>query len=210
MKNMMTRTTRTLSLFACSVLLTTTQAWGFEGKHREMDWQESLNLTDEQEERIDDIEDRYRNKFSELRTSEEKRSEIRDERRQLQQAMHDEMNAVLTPEQKEQAQAQIKERHARMQASLLDRLSRDLNLSDTQRQQLAAKMASNPAPEWPGDKAQHDAQRALFNEQITAVLTDEQKVQWQVQKEKQEKKWRHHDEERFMNEEDCDEDEKAD
>jgi len=31
-----------------------------------------------------------------------------------------------------------------------------------------------------------------------------------VQKEKQEKKWRHHDEERFMNEEDCDEDEKAD
>merc|ERR1711879_186709 len=110
---------------------------------------------------------------SELRTSEEKRSETRDERRQLQQAMHDEMNAVLTPEQKEQAQAQIKERHARMQASLLDRLSRDLNLSDTQRQQLAAKMASNPAPEWPGDKAQHDAQRALFNEQITAVLTDE-------------------------------------
>lgn len=97
-----------------------------------------------------------------------------------------------------------------MQASLLDRLSRDLNLSDTQRQQLAAKMASNPAPEWPGDKAQHDAQRTRFNEQITAVLTDEQKVQWQVQKEKQEKKWRHHDEERFMNEEDCDEDEKAD
>jgi len=188
MKNIVTHTTRTLSLFACSVLLTTTQAWGFEGKHREMDWQESLNLTDEQEQRIDDIEDRYRDKFSELRASEKKCSETRDERRQLQQTMHDEMNAILTSEQKKQAQAQIQERHARMQARRLDRLSRDLELSDEQRQKLASQMASNPLPEWPGDKVQHDTRRAKFNEQLAAILTDEQKARWQAQKKKQEKK----------------------
>ena len=90
----LSRFSHVLGAVACGVLMTTAQAWGFDDRQGRMDWEGSLNLTEEQEKQIDDIEDRYRKSFRELRASEkESRGDV-DERQALYLQMREEMRKV--------------------------------------------------------------------------------------------------------------------
>ena len=56
---------RSLSLVACGVLMTTAQAWGLDERQQKTNWEDSLQLPEEQQKQIDAIEDRYRDSFKE-------------------------------------------------------------------------------------------------------------------------------------------------
>lgn len=196
----LTRFTHALSVVACGVLLTTAQAWGFEERHGKMDWEESLNLTEEQEKKIDEIEDRYRSSFRELKAS-EKGPQGADEKRQaLYLQMREEMRGVLTEEQQALAEEQIQKRRDDRRDRHLDRLAQDLELSDEQKATLKAELSKHEPADWPVDKEQRDADRLNFEKTLDSVLTDEQRATWADLREKNRDKWRHHGDERLDHE----------
>lgn len=186
------RLSHTLSAVAVGVLMTTAQAWGFEERHGKMDWEGTLNLTEEQEEQIDEIEDRYRKSFRELKASEMEKSESKDKRQALYLQMREEMRNVLTADQQKVAAEQVNKRHEERRSRHLDRLSEDLGLSDEQRKELEERLSQRSAAPWPVDKEQRDADRKHFDKSLNAILTDEQKAQWQEMREKHREKWQKH------------------
>lgn len=183
---------RSLSLVACGVLMTTAQAWGFDEGHQKTNWEESLQLTEEQQNQIDAIEDRYRDSFKELRPSEAARRERGEKRQELYVKMREEIRGVLTDEQQALAEEQVRKREGNSRDDHLDKLSRDLSLSEDQRAQLDEKLSQCKKEEWPVDKAQRDADRGYFEKTVGSVLTDEQKEQWQELREKHRDKWSQH------------------
>lgn len=179
---------------ACTLLLAG-QALAFDGKHREIDWDDELDLTDVQEERIDKIEDDYKNKFRELRKSEIPCSETRTKARELMQTMRTEIQQVLTAEQREQAQTLMRQHHNKMQKKHAKELARKLDLSTDQKKTLLnAVKAQQDNYQWPLDQAQRDAARQQFQQTVQSVLTPEQQEKWTAMKEKQMRKWHHPDE----------------
>ena len=176
---------------SCALLLTA-QANAFGGKHREIDWDDELNLTEAQEDRIDDIEDRYHDQMRELRRAGGDRADKQDKFEQLQRAMRDEIHAVLTVEQREEARALMREQHSRMRQKYARHLARELDLSDEQQSQLVSTVKALPDDyQWPMDKAQRDAARDQFDAAVESVLTEEQSQQWQKMKERQQSRWHH-------------------
>ncbi|MEC8443266.1 MAG: Spy/CpxP family protein refolding chaperone [Pseudomonadota bacterium] len=182
---------RSLGAVAVGVLLTTAQAWAVDDR-KKIDWESSLNLTEEQQTQIDAIEDKYRDRFRELKAS-EAAPERRGERRDLHLKMRDEIRAVLTDEQQALAEEQVRRREKDGREDHLDRLTRDLSLTDDQRAQLEEKMSQCKKEEWPVSKAERERDRKEFNRTLMSVLTDEQKATWKSLRKKQEDKWRHHD-----------------
>lgn len=179
---------------ACTLLLAS-QALAFGGKHREIDWDDELELSDAQEERIDEIEDSYESKFRELRKADTPRSENRAKAHELMQAMRAEIQQVLTPEQREQAQSLMREQHAKMQKKHAKELARKLDLSDEQKETLLKGVKEQKDNyQWPLDQSQREAARQHFEQLVQSVLTAEQQEKWTALKEKQMRKWHHPDE----------------
>lgn len=188
------RMTSVLSTAACALVLTTAQAWAFDGKHREIDWEDELNLTDAQEEKIDAIEDSYHDKLRELRSEDIKPSEMRSKADKLMHDMRDEVHNVLSKDQQKKAQELMREQHAKMQRKMARQLGRDLKLSDKQKDQLQEKVAKlKDDYQWPLDKDQRDASMKAFDAAVASVLTDEQKAKWTDMKERQARNWHHPD-----------------
>lgn len=193
----LSRFSHVLGAVACGVLMTTAQAWGFDDRQGRMDWEGSLNLTEEQEKQIDDIEDRYRKSFRELRASEkESRGDV-DERQALYLQMREEMRNVLTEEQQALAEEQISERKKDRHERELHRLAKALKLTDEQKATIATRLSKHEPSDWPVDKEQRDADREYFDECIADVLTEEQQAKWNKLREKNRDKWRNHKEERY-------------
>ncbi|MCA6064142.1 Spy/CpxP family protein refolding chaperone [Thalassolituus marinus] len=191
----MTRITTWVATATCTLLMAT-QAMAFDGKHREIDWEDKLDLTDAQEEKIDAIEDRYHDKFRELRKGDARPGDKHDEMEALMQQMRGEIHDVLTDEQRQQAKDMMREQHAKMQRKHAKRLARDLDLSDEQKDKLMTTLSALKSDyEWPLDKAQRDEAHDAFDAAVNSVLDDEQKQKWEKMKEKQKRKW-HHPEER--------------
>jgi len=179
---------------ACTVLLAS-QALAFGGKHREIDWDDELELTDAQEERIDEIEGNYESQFRELRKADTPRSESRAKAHELMQTMRAEIQQVLTPEQREQAQTLMREQHTKMQKKHAKELARKLDLSDEQKSALLKGVKEQKDNyQWPLDQAQREAARQQFEQLVQGVLTAEQQEKWTAMKEKQMRKWHHPDE----------------
>ena len=193
----LTRFTHALSVVACGVLLTTAQAWGFDERHGKMDWEESLNLTEEQEKKIDEIEDRYRNSFRELKSSEKGPKGADDKRQALYLQMREEMRGVLTEEQQALAEEQVKKRLDDRRDRHLDRLAQDLELTDAQKTALKTELGKREPADWPVDKEQRDADRQYFEQTLDGVLTDEQRTKWAELREKNKDKWCHHGDDRL-------------
>lgn len=190
------RMTSVLSTAACALLLTTAQAWAFDGKHREIDWEDELSLTDAQEDQIDRIEDNYHDKLRDLRRADIKPSEMREQAGEMMRQMRDDIHQVLTPEQQQKAQELMRDQHTKMQRKLARKLGRELKLNDDQKQQLQDKVAALKTDyEWPLDKEQRDAAMKDFDDAVQSVLTDDQAKHWQEMKDRQMHKWHHPDEE---------------
>lgn len=183
---------RSLSLVACGVLMTTAQAWGVEERHQKINWEDSLQLTEEQQKKIDDIEDRYRDSFKELKPSEAARAERRDKRQELYVQMREEIRSVLSDEQQALAEEQVRKREKNSREDHIDKLSRELSLTSEQRALLDEKLSQCKKEDWPVDKAQRDADRNHFETTVKSVLTEEQKEQWKILREKRRDKWSHH------------------
>ncbi len=178
---------------ACTVLLAS-QAIAFGGKHREIDWDDKLELTDAQEKRIDKIESNYESQFRELRKRNTSRSENRTKIHELMQAMRAEIQQVLTPEQREQAQSLMREQHTKMQKKHVKELSRKLDLSDEQKSVLLKGVKEQKDNyQWPLDQSQREETRQQFEQLVQGVLTAEQQEKWISMKEKQMRKWHHPD-----------------
>jgi len=189
----LSRFQRSLSVVACGLLVTTAQAWGFEERQHKMDWESSLNLSEEQQEKIDAIEDKYRSQFRELKPSEAAEKGRSDKRQDLYLQMREEIHAVLTTEQQAVAEEQVRRREKAGREEHLDRLARDLDLSAEQREQLEEKLSTCKKEAWPVSVEERDSDRKEFNEALVSVLTDEQKEKWQALRERHRAKWSNHD-----------------
>ncbi|WP_430460943.1 Spy/CpxP family protein refolding chaperone [Thalassolituus sp. LLYu03] len=188
------RMTSVLSAAACALVLTTAQAWAFDGKHREIDWEDELSLTDAQEDQIDSIEDNYHDKLRDLRQADIKPSEKREQAGELMRQMRDDIHAVLTPEQQGKAQELMRDQHAKMQRKLARQLGRELKLDDQQKDALQKKVADLKTDyEWPLDKEQRDSAMKDFDAAVQSVLTAEQSEKWSKMKEHQMGKFHHPD-----------------
>lgn len=97
------------------------QRGGGQGRRRGgQRWAEQLNLSDAQKTEIQAIRDRYRPQFQALRSraqnaDESQRQAIREEMKALRSEAREEMFAVLTPNQRQQAQQLMEERRAQRQ-----------------------------------------------------------------------------------------------
>ena len=188
---------RSLSLVACGVLVTTAQAWGVDDRQKKVDWESSLNLSDEQQEQIDAIEDKYKDKFREVKPSEAAGKDRRETRQELYVQMREEIRAVLTVDQQALAEEQVRQREKEGRQERLDRLSRKLDLSEEQRTTLEEKLASCEEEEWPVSMKKRDEDRQHFEKAVKSVLTDDQKKEWRKLQRKERDRWRHHDMDKY-------------
>ncbi|HCG80428.1 MULTISPECIES: hypothetical protein [Thalassolituus] len=188
---------RSLSLVACGVLMTTAQAWGFDDRQKKVDWESSLNLSDEQQEQIDAIEDKYRDRFREMKPSEAAGKERREQRQDLYVQMREEIRSVLTDEQQAIAEEQVRKREKEGREEHLERLSRKLDLTSEQKSELEEKLSSCSEEEWPVSMKMREKDRRDFEKAVKSVLTDEQKKKWRKMQREERDKWRHHDMDRL-------------
>ena len=188
---------RSLSLVACGVLITTAQAWGFDDRQKKIDWESSLNLSDEQQEQIDAIEDKYRDRFREMKPSEAAGKERREQRQDLYVQMREEIRSVLTDEQQAIAEEQVRKRENEGREEHIERLSRKLDLTAEQKAELDEKLSSCSEEEWPVSMKMREKDRRDFEKTVKSVLTEEQKKKWRKMQREERDKWRHHDMDRL-------------
>ncbi|MDF1764269.1 MAG: hypothetical protein P1U57_12745 [Oleibacter sp.] len=198
MKNLFSLFTasRSLNAIALSVLLTTTQAWAGDQNTRRVAWDDSLNLSEQQEEQIEEIENRYRNNFRDLMSSDD-RNGLMKKKHELHQQMRDEIHSVLNEEQKAVALQQMQDRREQVQQKHVKKLQRMLDLSDEQSQALQAQLLERSPAAWPMDKEQMEGDRKHFKQVMQAVLNEDQLQRWQSMHEENKKKWRNHGEEQL-------------
>ena len=103
----------------------------FAGDHKgfKEDMEQMLNLTEEQKGQIDEIEQRYRSLLREKRSEKLSREEMRQLFVESHEKMREEIRAVLTPEQQEIAEQQVKKQKEKRMARHLKRLAKDLDLT---------------------------------------------------------------------------------
>ena len=170
----------------------------FAGDHKgfKEDMEQMLNLTEEQKGQIDEIEQRYRSLLREKRSEKLSREEMRQLFVESHEKMREEIRAVLTPEQQEIAEQQVKKQKEKRMARHLKRLAKDLDLTKEQRSQL--KVALKESKErWPMDKQQRDAERQQFQKTLESILTEEQLAKWEEIRQQSKEKWRNHGEDRL-------------
>lgn len=182
-----------------SAVLLSAQTIAFEGKHREIDWTEELQLSAEQQRQIDAIEQRYREQRQGWRNGQHEQSgtdceRLQAERRQHYENMRADIQQVLTAEQKDRAATLMRDQHRQMQLRHARDVAYRLDLSHAQKEQLVEQVSVlKDDYEWPLDLAQHDAARVQLDAVIRAVLTDAQAAKWDRLREKQMRKWHHRD-----------------
>lgn len=161
------------------------------GQHRNhFDWDE-LDLTDVQEEQIDDIKDNFHDKFSALRSADGSREDKREQFIELRKNMMADIKAVLTPEQKKEAQALVMAKAEKHMNKRLKKLSRKLDLTDEQKDSLKThmqtKLASVQVQLESGTLPEKGNRKSLmkeFDQQMQNILSEEQLTKWNEMKEK--------------------------
>ena len=150
---------------SAAVLLASAQVWAFDGKYREIDWNEQLQLSDEQSRQIQSIEEKYHEQMHELLPHDKKAGKPRDDTRSEVQAlmtgMRQEMRAVLTDSQRQKAHQLMLEQHSKMRIRMARRLALELEMPIEQEHELLQKVsAMDDDYDWPMDKKQLDFLKA--------------------------------------------------
>ena len=167
-----------------------------------------LDLTDEQKEQIRQIAHSYREQFRALRGQWQSGiswEEIHQQRKAIREQMHNEIFQVLTPDQQALIQ-DIQEQIANgvypdiLVNHRLNKLTELLNLTTAQQDQIRPLLAQAGADMLAARQAAdnhrelRDSLRAIFenlDQQISALLTEEQLAVYNEWKEKHHR-WRHH------------------
>lgn len=161
------------------------------GQHRNhFDWDE-LDLTEVQEDQIDDIKDNFHDKFNQLRKAEGDRNDKRGQFIELRKNMMADIKAVLTPEQKIEAQTMVMAKAEKYMNKRLKKLSRKLDLTDEQKDSLKihmqTKLASVKTQIESGNAPERGNKKGLmqeFDQQMQNILSEEQLTKWNKMKEK--------------------------
>lgn len=178
-----------LAALACGALISA-QALAFGGGHRGFDWEEELNLTELQEDQIDAIEDRYQDQFHAMRQGNGQRQERHQQAHALIKQMREEIQQVLSKEQRAAARKLVAERRQHAMKKRLRRVARKLDLSDEQKAQLQQAVSSEKdSYQWPMDQEQRQQARATFDQAMQNILTGEQQQEWQSMKARFKKRW---------------------
>lgn len=183
------------SLLLLSTLLLAWPVLAFEGKHREIDWNEALQLSEQQQQQIEAIEQRYREQRRDRSEAGcDAVSRLR-EQHQRQQQLREDIQQVLTPAQVEVAQRMMREQHRRMQASNARELSHRLEMTAGQKQRFMADVeALQDHYQWPLDIGQLEQARERFEQVLQQHLTAPQRERWQRLQDSGRHKWHRPDE----------------
>jgi len=188
MKKMIFQPLATLAVGA----LISAQAMAFGGHQRGIDWEDELNLSEQQEEQIEAIEDRYHDQFHELRKSNSQRQERHQQKVSLMKKMREEIQQVLTKEQRATARNLVAERRQKAMEKRLKKLARKLDMTEEQKTQLEQTITAEKANyQWPMDHQQRQQARVKFDNAMSNILTSEQQQEWQAMKAKFKKRWSH-------------------
>ena len=180
---------RLLKLFPAAVICITTLAatsvQADEERYRKMNWEESLQLTEEQQQDIRRIENAFRKQIHDMDASDVEARKNEFDR------MREEIRAVLTEEQRELAHKQMEDQQKKLQLRNLGLLARALDLEPEQKRELKQTILAQQA-NWPMDKEQWDNFREAFDQKLHQVLTEEQLSDLEAMRERQRAKWQHH------------------
>lgn len=187
-------------LAAVAGLMIAAASTAFDGPQRVVDWADKLQLSAEQEKRIDDIQAGYQRRFEELRETNspawgkpqddsvwlQERQQVRDMGRQ----MRADMQAVLTTEQRQKAVQLVRAFHVKMTTNLIQRMTRTLKLTEDQKQQFAdGVLRITSDHDWPVDHEQHETARIRMETLMAEVLTPEQLEEVKASRREQLKRW---------------------
>ncbi|WP_296983260.1 hypothetical protein [Thalassolituus sp. UBA1505] len=172
----------------------TAQAWAFDGKYREIDWNEQLDLSLQQSEQIQAIEKKYHEQMYQLvpdkPESKRKDGETRAEVQRLMTDMRNEMRAVLTPDQLQKAHTLMLEQHSKMRLRMARRLAMELDMPIEQEHRLQQQVSSMEDDyDWPMDKKQLDEDRDKFKAVLKSVLTEEQQATLAERRKEARERW---------------------
>lgn len=180
---------RLLKLFPAAVIcmssFAATSVQADDDRYSKMNWEESLQLTEEQQQNIRRIENDFRRHIQEMdkASAEQRKDEF--------ERMREEIRSVLTEEQRELARKQMEDQQKKLQLRNLSLLARALDLEPAQKQDLKQTILAQQA-NWPMDKEQWDNFREAYDKRLHEVLTDEQMNQLEQMRERQRQKWQHH------------------
>lgn len=180
---------RLLKLFPAAVVcmssLLILSAQADDERYRKMNWEESLQLSEEQQQNIRRIEDEFRRQIQQMDEASPQQRKDEFER------MREEIRSVLTQEQRELARKQMEDQQRKLQLRNLSLLARALDLEPAQKQELKETILAQQAT-WPMDKEQWDNFREAYDKRLHEVLTQEQMTQLEDMRERQRQKWQHH------------------
>lgn len=173
--------------------LISAQVLAFDGRaERGIAWEDQLELSEQQEAQIEAIEDKYQTQFREMRQSAQEQGAKRQQAGMLMKQMRQEIQQVLTAEQKAQASNLIAERRQHALNQRLKKVARRLQMTADQQQQLRQVMDEQQAGYlWPVDREQRSQAREQFDSALEQILTRDQRQQWQAMKTHQKKRWHH-------------------
>ncbi|WP_419812154.1 hypothetical protein [Bacterioplanoides sp.] len=178
-----------LATLAAGTLLSA-QAWAFDGSQRPIDWEDELGLSEQQEDQIDAIEDKYHKQFRELRKSHQPTESTSGHA--LMKQMRDEIQQVLTKEQRAEARKLVAERRREAMEKRLRQMAKKLDMTDEQKTQLKQTLSQQGQQyRWPMDHEQRQQARAQFDRAMKEILTGEQQQQWQTLQSGFKTRWHH-------------------
>lgn len=148
----------------------------------------NLNLNDEQKKQVKDLNESYHKQFADLKKNTSiSVGDYRTKSAALKKEQHEKMQAILTPEQKNQVAAQRKEMGKRMQegqAKRFDKMKTQLGLTEEQSKKLKenqagfqTKIKSIREDKSLSDEQKKEQVKAVFKQQqdqFKSVLTPEQ------------------------------------
>lgn len=164
----------------------------FANNERQLDinWVTALNLSEAQQQQIHQAEQKYRESMQKLNQGHCSPRELTEKNQALQHQLRQNLQIILSDEQKQLASQIIHDRHQTMQLQQVREITRVLKLSPEQSQELI--LAVNDLHidyQWPLDLDQRDNAKALFEQQLQNYLSTEQWQQWQANLQKHQGRW---------------------
>ena len=171
-----------------ALALSMTAAQAADNNSREIDWAAELQLSAEQQQQINAIEEGYRDKRKQLMR--EECTQQAKQLRELQHNMRSEVRALLTAEQAHKSDEVVRKQHSHMQLRHAREVAKKLKLSEDQRERLLADVAAmHEDYRWPLDIDQREQARASFEAVLNQHLTAEQRKRWAALKTNAKHKW---------------------
>lgn len=166
-------------------------------KHHGIDWIETLQLSKEQQQQINKLEQSFRLKHQALRQHQEtciSQEKINAELEELRTLFFAQMQHILTPEQQQKANQITRNQQRKMQIRYAQSLAQELNMPNEQKRALIEVVQlMNFQYQWPIDIIQRQQSQAELENSMAQLLTDEQRALWgQKLADASSKNWHHY------------------